>query len=103
MNFSRQVDDDLMAIDGKYGNGLRNRPRLRSVHEPRKTDVRFDGEGPYFHCGSTRPTQGTDMDKTTGRDQRILRMLQECNVSAAPALLLAAGCVALIGFVAHIA
>ena len=36
----------------------------------------------------------------TGRDPRILRMLRDCQVSAAPALLLAAACVAVVGMVA---
>ncbi len=36
----------------------------------------------------------------TAADRRILRMLRECQVSAAPALLLALACVAVAGFAA---
>ena len=34
------------------------------------------------------------------RNQHLVRMLRECNVSAAPALLLAAACATLVGIVA---
>ena len=59
---------------------------------------RFQVEGPYFGL-KVDEIRGPNMSETE-RDQRILRMLPECKVSTAPALLLAAACAALVAVVA---